>query len=114
MASFFDEVNSNRLKSIILMLLFGLLFAAIVFLVVFIFGGGPIAFGIGILVIILYAFFTYEYGSKLVLKMSRAQIADKNEYRQLYDIAEGLASASQIKMPTVYIINDPSPNAFAT
>ena len=32
----------------------------------------------------------------------------------LYDAVEGLAAASEIPMPTVYIINDPNPNAFAT
>jgi len=46
--------------------------------------------------------------------MSRAQPADKTQYAQLYSIIEGLAMAEQIKMPDVYIINDPNPNAFAT
>jgi len=114
MTSFFDEISRNRLKSILLMLCFGLIFAGIVFLFVAVFGGGLIGFAIGILIIIAYAAFSYFYGSKLVLKMSGAQVADKNQYRQLYDLVEGLASASQIPMPTIYIVNDPSPNAFAT
>ncbi len=114
MASFFDQINQNRLKSIILMLVFGAIFAGVVFLFVVLLGGGPIAFGLGIVLIVLYAFFTYEYGSKLVLKMSRAQVADQKQYPQLYDIVEELALAAQLKMPTVYIVNDPSPNAFAT
>ncbi len=114
MTSFFDEISANRLKSILLMLCFGLIFAGIVFLFVLVFGGGPIGFAIGILIILAYAAFSYFYGSKLVLKMSRAQVADKNQYKQLYDVVEGLALASQLPMPTVYIVNDPSPNAFAT
>jgi len=114
MASFFDEISRNRLKSILLMLCFGLIFAGIVFLFVAIFGGGLIGFAIGIIIILAYAAFSYFYGSKLVLKLSRAQVADKEQYRHLYDIVDGLAAASQLPMPTVYIVNDPSPNAFAT
>lgn len=114
MSSFFDEIHKNKLKSILLMLLFGALFGGIVFLFVFLLGGGPIAFGIGVVIIVLYAFVTYNYGSSLVLKMSRAQPADKKQYPQLYNIVEGLALASQIKIPSIYVINDPNPNAFAT
>ncbi|MDE1870743.1 MAG: M48 family metalloprotease [Candidatus Micrarchaeota archaeon] len=114
MASFFDEIHRNKLKSILLMLAFGAIFGGIVFLFVYLLGGGPIAFGAGIAIIVLYAFVSYQYGSALVLKMSRAQIADKKQYPQLYNIVEGLAMASQIKMPDVYVINDPNPNAFAT
>jgi heat shock protein HtpX len=38
----------------------------------------------------------------------------KADYPVLFDAVEGLAAASQIPMPDVYIINDPNPNAFAT
>lgn len=114
MASYFDEINANRLKSILLMLIFGLIFAGIVFLFVALLGGGLIAFGIGIIIIILYAIFSYQFGSKLVLKMSRAQLADRKQYPQLFSIVEELALAGQIPTPTIYIVNDPSPNAFAT
>lgn len=114
MSSFFDEIHRNKLKSILLMLGFGALFGGIVFLFVYILGGGPIAFGIGIVIIVLYAFITYNYGSSVVLKMSRAQPADKKKYSHLYNIVEGLALASQIKTPAIYVINDQNPNAFAT
>ncbi|VVB77197.1 Protease HtpX [uncultured archaeon] len=46
--------------------------------------------------------------------MSGAKEADPKQYRELYGIVEGLALASQIPMPKVYVIADPSPNAFAT
>ncbi len=114
MASFFDQIHRNKLKSVLLMILFGLLFIGIVYLVVLFFGGGIFGLFIGILIVAAYALFTYFYGSKMVLKMSRAQVADKTQYAKLYDTVEGLALASQLKMPDVYIINDPNPNAFAT
>jgi heat shock protein HtpX len=114
MVSFFDQISQNRLKSILLMLIFGLIFAGIVFLFVELLGGGLLGFIVGVIIIIAYAAFSYFYGSKLVLKMSKAQVADRKQYPDLYRIVEDLALAAQLKMPTIYIVNDPSPNAFAT
>ena len=49
-----------------------------------------------------------------MLKVSGAQAADPARYRQLYDIVETLAIGEGIPTPEVYVINDSSPNAFAT
>jgi heat shock protein HtpX len=114
MASFFDEISANKIRSILLMIVFGAIFAGIEYLLIVWLGGGILALALGIGVIVLYAAFTYFYGSKIVLKMSNAQVADKNQYKQLYEIISELTIASQLPMPTVYIINDPNPNAFAT
>ncbi len=114
MASFFDEIAKNRLKSIVLLALFCGLFSLIIFVFVLLLGGGLFAFLIGFLLVLVYAFISYYYGSKLVLKMSGAQPADRSTYAMLYEVVEGLASASLISMPAVYVINTPNPNAFAT
>ena len=66
------------------------------------------------MIILLYAGFVYLYGDSLTLKMAGSQEADRKQYSSLYSIVEGIAAASQVPMPRVYIVNDPSPNAFAT
>jgi heat shock protein HtpX len=114
MASFFDEVAKNKVKSFLLLMLFSAFFAVIVYLLVLVLGGGYIALGIGIAVIIAYAAFVYFTGDKVVLAMSRAKEADPKEYKNLYDIVDSLATANQVKMPKIYVIEDPNPNAFAT
>jgi len=114
MTSFFDEIARNRINSIILMAVFSALFTAVIYLFVVFLGGGPISFGLAIFLVIIYALITYYTGDKLVLAVSRAKLADQTKYRALYGIIEGLASATQIPMPKVYIIEDPTPNAFAT
>lgn len=50
----------------------------------------------------------------MILAMSGAKEADAKQYPFLYNVAEGLALASQIPMPKLYVIEDPAPNAFAT
>ena len=114
MASFFDEIAANKLKSIILMVLFSLLFFAIIYAVVWLLGGGIFGLIVGGIVIIAYALFSYFYGASMVLKLSRAKPANEKDYPMLYDIIGGLAAAGQIKMPKVYVIDTKDPNAFAT
>ncbi len=114
MASFFDEIARNKFKSILLMAIFMIFFAAIVYVFVWAFGGGIYAFLIGIVLIAMYASFVYFYGDKITLKVAGAKEADKSKYSLLYSTVEGLSSATQVPMPKVYIITDPNPNAFAT
>ncbi len=114
MTSFFDEIARNRLKSVLLMCLFSGIFFLIVYAFVEYFGGGIFGLAIGAVIIIAYAAFSIFAGHKLVLKVSGAKEADRSKYPVLYDAVEGLAAASQVPMPKVYIIDDPNPNAFAT
>lgn len=46
--------------------------------------------------------------------MSGAKPADKKNYRELYTTVENLSIASGLPIPRVYVIEDSSPNAFAT
>ena len=57
---------------------------------------------------------SYFYSDKLAISAARAVPADPNQYKQLYDVIEALCIGVGLPMPRVYIINDPSPNAFAT
>ncbi len=114
MASYFDEIARNRLKSVLLMVIFSILFFAIIYVFVLALGGGPLAFALGAALVLLYAAFSYYAGSKLVLKVSGAKPADRSQNPILYAAVEGIAAATQVPVPQVYIINDPNPNAFAT
>ncbi len=57
---------------------------------------------------------SYWYSDKLVLKMSGATEADSVKHLELHRIIENLAITAGLPKPRVYIIVDPSPNAFAT
>ena len=55
---------------------------------------------------------SYWFSDKIVLRMYRAQQVDPSH--ELYQMTERLARQANLPMPKVYIIPDPSPNAFAT
>jgi heat shock protein HtpX len=57
-------------------------------------------------------FASYWFSDKIVLSMYRAQPVGPEH--QLYRIVERLTQRAGLPMPKVYIIPDPSPNAFAT
>lgn len=57
---------------------------------------------------------SYWYSDKIVLSVSGAKEADKNQYHDLYNVVENLSITAGLPMPKVYIVQDPSPNAFAT
>jgi heat shock protein HtpX len=60
------------------------------------------------------ALYAYYFGSQTVLAAMGAQPADPGQYQQLYNVVQTLAIGDGLPMPKVYVINDPSPNAFAT
>jgi heat shock protein HtpX len=58
--------------------------------------------------------FSLRSGTRLVLAASGARPAEPNQYAQLHHIVDALAVGEGIPKPEVYVIDDPSPNAFAT
>jgi heat shock protein HtpX len=57
---------------------------------------------------------SYWYSDKIVLGMYRAQPVSLKEAPELYRIVENLAITAGLPTPTIYIIPDLAPNAFAT
>jgi heat shock protein HtpX len=67
-----------------------------------------VAFGV------LGAIGSYFGGDQLVLASSHAQEITAAQAPELYNVVNEMAVAAGVPMPKVYIIDDPSPNAFAT
>jgi heat shock protein HtpX len=86
--------------------------------VLFIFLGDLIAGRSGATMALIFAglmnFISYYFSDKIVLMMYRAQEIRPGDVPRLYRIVERLAMKAGLPMPKVYIIEDASPNAFAT
>ncbi len=57
---------------------------------------------------------SYWYSDKIALRMAKAVPAGESEYSELHNIVENLAITAGLPKPSVYIIPDAAPNAFAT
>ncbi len=114
MASFWDVQRANKTKSWLLILLVIPLVAALVWFAGYIFDGGAWILPVAIIFSLFYAVGGYFFGDQFVLAASGARPADPQKDAYLYNTVEGLALAAQIPKPKLYIIDDPSPNAFAT
>jgi len=60
------------------------------------------------------ALYSYFLGSATVLSAVGAREADPGQYQQLHNIVQTLSIGTGLPVPKVYVIDDPSPNAFAT
>jgi heat shock protein HtpX len=113
----YHQIARNKRNSVIVI---------IGFLAVWLLAGvlaGGIAYGssgavVGAIILLLLgigaAMFSYYFGSATVLAAVGAKEADPGQYQQLYNIVQTLAIGDGLPMPKVYVMNDPSPNAFAT
>jgi heat shock protein HtpX len=113
----YHQITRNKRNSVIVI---------IGFLLVWLLAGvlvGGIAYGnsgaiVGAILLLLLgvgaAMFSYYFGSATVLAAVGAQEADPGQYQQLYNIVQTLTIGSGLPMPKVYVMDDPSPNAFAT
>lgn len=110
----YSDIAKNKRKTVIIMAVF----IAFVALIVWIFdqylGGSTGVFYGGLIGAAVYAFVTYYAGSKMSLAVNRAQEIQKSDNPRLWRTVENLAITDGLPMPKVYIMDDPSPNAFAT
>jgi len=100
---------SNMFRTFVLM-------AVLTFL--FVWAGGAIGGREGAVFAFVLAaamnFFAYFFSDKMVLARYRAREATPQSEPRLYGIVSGLAERAGLPMPTVYVIPDRTPNAFAT
>lgn len=109
----YSQIASNKRKSVFLV--FGFVFFIAVLDWVFSKAFNQPSFFYPILIAaVLYAVITYFFSAKIALSMSGAQPIKKADAPDLYRIVENLTIADGLPMPQIYIIDDPSPNAFAT
>ena len=74
--------------------------------------GGANGLVLGFLFAVVMNFGSYWFSDKIVLRMYRAQ--EVGPGHRLYEIVAALSQRAGLPMPKVYVIPDPSPNAFAT
>ncbi len=76
--------------------------------------GGYVGIAIATVVYFILLFIALSSGKSIILRMSNAKEIQHEDNPVLYNIVEEMSIAAGMgKMPKVYIIDDPAPNAFA-
>ena len=113
MATTYTEISSNKWRTVAVMTVF---IAAIIGLG-YVFGVSlnlPWLLPVAIVIAIVQTFSSYWWSDKVALAISSAHEVDKAAAPELFRLVENLSITSGLPMPRVYIVDDPSPNAFAT
>lgn len=119
----YDHIRSNNIKTAILVILFPIIFIALVFLFVWMVEPAESAFNTALsvaiptgIVCVIWMLISWAFGDSMMLSMAGAkQISDKDpDYKYIYKSVENVALAAGLPTPHVYVINDAGLNAFAT
>lgn len=78
------------------------------------FFGSPDILYFAVIFSVLMNILAYWYSDKIVLKMAGAVPIEKKKAPELYNVVENLAITAGLPVPKIYLINEKSPNAFAT
>lgn len=113
----YNQIAYNKTRTYLTIFVFVLLVAGFFFLLGRYFESPAAANGYFILGFMFATFSSigsYFYADKIVLFTMGARPADKKNYFDYYTVTENLSIAAGLPMPKLYVIDDPSPNAFAT
>lgn len=111
----YSAISSNKWKTWIIMALFVLFITTIVFVMSKALGFSAVGFsGLALIFTGLMSIGSYYYSDKLVIATSGAKPVTKAQFPKYYRIVENLSIGAGLPMPKVFVIDDKSPNAFAT
>ncbi|MBX4190551.1 M48 family metalloprotease [Candidatus Saccharibacteria bacterium] len=109
----YEQIAANKRRTIFLMVFFLVLLWLLGYLIGKATGSPGLLYFVG-LFSIGYSIISYFAGAKMALAINRAKEIQKKDDPRLWRTVENLAITEGLPMPKIYIMNDPSPNAFAT
>lgn len=111
----YTAIARNKRNTVLIMLAFLIVIAALGFAASYLFFEGNWTVFIGTVIgALVYTFIQYFAASSQALAIAGGRQIEKRDDPRLYRIVENLAITEGLPMPKVYIVDDPAPNAFAT
>jgi heat shock protein HtpX len=111
-----EQIRSNQTRSAILVVWMGALLLVVgYFLGLYFFDSGIGGLIFALILWVIMSLVAYFQGDSILLAMSRAKKIGPDDHPRLYNVVEEMKIASGLEtMPSVYIVDDPAMNAFAT
>lgn len=114
MSNIYSQVDTNKRRSLIIMILFVVFITGVVWVMSQAMGFGPGFVGMALIFSGFMSLGSYYFSDRIVLAMSGAREATRERDFDFYTATENLVMAARIPMPRLYVIEDNSMNAFAT
>lgn len=121
MQNIYEVQSANKMKSTVIAVFFFVFVAVSTYFVASAIGiyNGYEASGLGFAGIALIisgvsTFVSYYFSDKIVLGISGARVATKQEDKLFTSVAENVCIGAGLPIPKLYVIEDSAPNAFAT
>ncbi len=109
----YTQIASNKRKSFLLVTVFVILISALGY-IYSLYANQPAIFIAVSVFALLYSLISYRFSANIALAIAGARPVEKQDAPELYRLVENLSITAGLPMPKVYIMDDPSPNAFAT
>jgi len=113
-SDFYREIASNKRRTFALMFVFSLVVVLLGLALGYLWGNPYAGFLIAFAVSLVTAWGSYYWSDQIVLAITHARPATKEEFPHFLNVVEGLAIAAGLPAPRCCVVDDPAPNAFAT
>lgn len=113
MKTLYQESDSNKLRTVFLMSGFFIFFIAVGYAAAWYFNDSIILW-IAVIFSVVSSFVSYWWSDKIILQMAQAKLIDRDNGKEIYRLVENLCITAGLPLPKIYLIEDSSPNAFAT
>ncbi|TAK03985.1 zinc metalloprotease HtpX [Patescibacteria group bacterium] len=110
----YSEISSNKRATVLLISLYAAILIALGWVAGEYFGDPSTGIVIATVVSTMMTLVGYFAGDRISLASAGAKEVTKREAQELVMIVENLAITAGLPTPRVFVIDDPSPNAFAT
>ena len=131
----YEEIANNKKKTFLILSLFPIIFAGLVFATIFLFyilesnfaapservfdaqsvvSYATIISSATIIIALIWTVIAWYKGDQIVLKSADAHEINRQTHPEIFVLVENLTIATGLPLPRIYIIDDESLNAFAT
>lgn len=110
----YQAIQENKNKSLLIVTLFITFIVVASYIMAKGLGYGLDIVGISLIVSGITSFFSYYFSDKIILGISGAREAKREEFFDYYTVTENICMGANLPQPKLYVIDDTAMNAFAT
>lgn len=111
----YEDIRSNKIRTGVIISIFIVVITLILYYICMAFDLGVFSIVFALLFSVLASWASYYNSDKIILSMSKARPATREENQKLVNILDALVVSSGLGVtPKLYVVEDPQPNAFAT